>query len=82
MNNTISAIDSKSIPTDLFNTKLVFEKVDLELAHLQKEEESDEYSAFRFSLNNKKICYREAKITPTKTGQFVTLWKRNVSGII
>jgi hypothetical protein len=75
-------MDSKSIPTDLFNAKFLFEKADLELAYLQKESESDEYSAFRFSLNNKKICYREAKITPTKTGQFVTLWKRNTSGII
>ncbi|WET01439.1 MepB family protein [Flavobacterium sp. YJ01] len=82
MDFTISEIDSKSIPTDLFNAKLVFDKADLELAYLQKEDESDEYSAFRFSLNNKKICYREAKITPTKTGQFVTLWKRNKKGII
>ncbi|TEB40617.1 hypothetical protein D0809_29700, partial [Flavobacterium circumlabens] len=38
-----------------------------------------EYSAYRFQLNGKNICYREAKITPTKTGQFVTLWKRNQS---
>lgn len=49
---------------------------------LQKEDESEEYSAYRFVLNGQKICYREAKITPTKTGQFVTLWKRNQTGII
>ena len=33
-------------------------------------------------LNGKKIIFREAKITPTKTGQFVTLWKRNLENKI
>ncbi|CAM3701335.1 MepB family protein [Flavobacterium chungbukense] len=83
MNFTISTIDSKSIATDLFSAKeIIFDKAGLELTDLQKENESGEYSAFRFSLDNKNICYREAKITPTKTGQFVTLWKRNDNGII
>lgn len=83
MNFTTSKIDSKSIPTDLLNSKeKVFDLMDFELNDLRKENESEEYSAFRFSLNHKKICYREAKITPTKTGQFVTLWKRNQTGII
>ena len=71
------------IPTDLQLAKEnIFKKAGLEIISLQKEDESQEYSAYRFLLNNKKICYREAKITPTKTGQFVTLWKRNESGII
>ncbi|WP_369014166.1 MepB family protein [Flavobacterium anhuiense] len=60
----------------------IFKKADLQITSFQKESESEEYSAFRFQLNNKNICYREAKITPTKTGQFVTLWKRNRSGMI
>lgn len=60
----------------------IFDKADLQMTSLQKESESEEYSAYRFLLNNKNICYREAKITPTKTGQFVTLWKRNHSGTI
>lgn len=60
----------------------IFKKADLQITSFQKESESEEYSAFRFQLNNRNICYREAKITPTKTGQFVTLWKRNQSGII
>ena len=38
--------------------------------------ESLEYNAYRFGLNGKKIVFRSAKITPTKIGQFVTLWKR------
>ena len=29
----------------------------------------------------KKIQHRVSKITPTKNGQFVTLWKRNQNGI-
>ncbi len=66
----------------LLAKETIFDKVNLELSSLQKEAESDEYSAYRFQINNKNICYREAKITPTKTGQFVTLWKRNQAGTI
>lgn len=76
MNSTIG-------PPDLLLSKeSIFDKAYLQMASLQKESESEEYSAFRFQINNKNICYREAKITPTKTGQFVTLWKRNQSGTI
>lgn len=46
------------------------------------EEESEEYNACRFTLNNISIISRTAKITPTKTGQFVTLWKRENNGPI
>jgi len=60
----------------------IFDRADLQMTSLEKERESEEYSAFRFQLDNKNICYRESKITPTKTGQFVTLWKRNQSGTI
>lgn len=66
----------------LLSKEIIFDKAELQLESLQKETESEEYSAFRFLLNGKDICYREAKITPTKTGQFVTLWKRNEAGII
>jgi len=69
-------------PDLLLCKKNVFDKAELQAISLQKESESQEYSAYRFQINNKNICYREAKITPTKTGQFVTLWKRNQSGII
>jgi hypothetical protein len=46
------------------------------------ETESAEYAAYRFELNGFAVVYREAKITPTKIGQFVTLWKRNANEII
>lgn len=57
-------------------SKLVFEKIDLYISNLLIEKESQDYSAAQFELNNLKIIFREAKITPTKIGQFVTLWKR------
>jgi len=41
------------------------------------EKESSKYHACSFQLNEKRIVYRKAYITPTKTGQFVTFWKRN-----
>ncbi|WP_323854762.1 MepB family protein [Xenorhabdus koppenhoeferi] len=40
------------------------------------EAESRDYNAMRFKLNGKLIVFRQAKTTPNKQGQFVTLWKR------
>ncbi|PXY44260.1 MepB family protein [Flavobacterium hydrophilum] len=75
--------NSKSIPNDLILAReLIFDRCDLECTQPEPEDESAEYSAYRFEINCKKVCYRESKITPTKTGQFVTLWKRNTSGTI
>lgn len=45
------------------------------------EKEHAAYGAYCFTLNKKTIKFRVAKITPTKTGCFVTLWKRNDFGI-
>lgn len=42
----------------------------------QREAESADYGAYAFTLNDLAIRFRVAKITPTKVGQFVTLWKR------
>lgn len=46
------------------------------------EPESAEYGACFFDLNGLAIRFRVAKITPTKVGQFVTLWKRKGKGPI
>jgi hypothetical protein len=73
----------KSLPKDLILAReLVYDCFDFDCSQPQQESESIDYSAYRFYLNEKFICYREAKITPTKTGQFVTLWKRNRLGTI
>ncbi|WP_341751909.1 MepB family protein [Candidatus Tisiphia endosymbiont of Piscicola geometra] len=46
------------------------------------ESESIAYGAYMFKLNSMNVRFRVAKITPTKIGQFVTLWKRIGNGSI
>ncbi|QDL52968.1 MepB family protein [Rhodoferax aquaticus] len=41
------------------------------------EPESAEYAAHHLQINARSVRFRFAKITPTKGGQFVTLWKRS-----
>jgi hypothetical protein len=55
---------------------LVHQPAGLTLTDLQVEAESAEYGAARFMLDGRAVRFRVARITPTKTGQFVTLWKR------
>lgn len=62
--------------------KLVYEPLGFTCQNIAKEMESAEYGAYTFELNSKRIKFRVAKITPTKVGQFVTLWKRNGTGPI
>ena len=70
------------IHTDLMLVKeLVYDKWGFDLTNFRQHTESAEYNACSFVLNDKTIQYRSAKITPTKTGQFVTIWKRNKDGI-
>lgn len=54
----------------------------LTMHNLVQEKESKEYGACHFEIDDKKVLFRSAKITPTKTGQFVTLWKRIGNGPI
>ncbi len=60
----------------------VYDKCSLEFTQYIIEEESKEYSACQFKLNDMSIVARSAKITPKKLGQFVTLWKRIKNGPI
>lgn len=60
----------------------VFKTLDLEVGSFVSDKESAEYNAGSFVLDGVKIVYRSAKITPTKNGQFVTLWKRIENGTI
>jgi len=46
----------------------------------QREQESGEYGACRFEWEGRTVVFRVAKTTPTKIGQFVTIWKRPKSG--
>jgi hypothetical protein len=60
----------------------VFIPCGFELKNPIQEKESTAYSAFTFEINTLKIVFRIAKTTPTKIGQFVTLWKRVDKGPI
>lgn len=62
--------------------KNAYEPCGLTMDHFAIEAESEEYAASEFKMNGLNIKFRVAKITPTKTGQFVTIWKRIGSGPI
>ena len=72
-----------TIHTDLLLAKeQLYDSCGFKCSLPEKEKESAEYGAYSFQLNNKSIVFRAAKITPTKIGQFVTLWKRIGNGPI
>lgn len=62
--------------------ELAYEPSGLMCKNFEKEAESEEYGAFTFEMNGIRIKFRIGKITPTKVGQFVTLWKRIGDGVI
>ncbi len=62
--------------------KYAYEPSGFSCINLQQEAESQDYGACEFEMNNRRIKFRAAKITPTKGGQFVTLWKRIGTGPI
>lgn len=73
---------SKSIIQEIcLLEKLLFKTCGLSLSDLEPEAESQDYFAHSFKLNGQNVKFRTAKITPTKTGQFVSIWKRNDKGI-
>lgn len=45
-----------------------------------KDQECNAYFGCNFLLGSKHIKFRKAKLTPKKSGQFVTLWKRDAKG--
>ena len=60
----------------------IFKNCSLKITNIISHNESKEYSACSFFLNENRIIFRNAKITPKKQGQFVTFWKRSESGPI
>ena len=59
----------------------VYEPAGMKVTHPPRcEAESAEYGACRVGLDGYAIAFRVAKITPTKIGQFVTIWKRPTPG--
>ena len=74
--------EKNPLSSELFQVKeLVYDTCNFEFSNLIIDSESEEYQACSFKLNTFEIIHRLSKITPTKTGQFVTIWKRNDKGI-
>ncbi|PDY86783.1 MepB family protein [Bacillus toyonensis] len=74
---------SVTIHRDLLATKdLVYSLCRFECSQPRIETQNAEYGAYVFNLNALSIRFRVAKITPTKVGQFVTLWERSGDGPI
>lgn len=69
-------------PDLLVAQQVLYKPAGLQVHAFKQEAESKDYGACTFSLNNQCIVFRVAKITPTKIGQFVTLWKRVENGPI
>ncbi|MDB0011240.1 MepB family protein [Crocinitomicaceae bacterium] len=61
---------------------LIYDKCKLKVENYILENESQEYKAMRYTINNYNIVSRNSKLTPKKNGQFVTFWKRKNNGPI
>ncbi|OYU79396.1 MAG: hypothetical protein CFE23_14255 [Flavobacterium sp. BFFFF1] len=66
---------------DLETAKAIYQQFGFEFTNFKESAEGKEYAACSFELDHQKVQYRASKITPTKTGQFVTIWKRSVIGL-
>lgn len=70
------------IPSELTSLIVLLEELNQPISDVFSESESKEYNAFDFKIDNFSVKFRTSKITPTKNGQFVTLYKRIESGTI
>ena len=74
---------SHDIYSDFFKAQtLAYTPSGLQAKLIEHEAESKEYGACVVEVNNIRAKFRTGKITPTKIGQFVTLWKRIGKGPI
>lgn len=60
--------------------ELVYNVCEFDCSEPCLEVQNAEYGAYLFHANKRLIRFRAAKITPSKTGQFVTLWQRMGDG--
>ncbi|MBT2385869.1 MepB family protein [Streptomyces sp. ISL-11] len=71
------------IPRDLLAAKeLLYDPSGFVCSQPVPEAESAEYGACELTLDGLSVRFRVAKTTPTKVGQFVTVWKRSEGGPI
>ncbi len=62
--------------------QLAYAPAGLVCKNFQLEDESSDYGASEFEVNNFRTKFRIGKKTPKKSGSFVTLWKRTGQGPI
>ncbi|KJY40665.1 MULTISPECIES: MepB family protein [unclassified Streptomyces] len=75
--------DSIGVPGDLLAAKSrVYDACGFTCSQPEPEAESAEYAAHAFVLDGRRVRFRAARTTPTKVGQFVTVWKRSARGPI
>ncbi|MEU7164550.1 MepB family protein [Streptomyces morookaense] len=68
---------------DLLSAKaLVYEPGGFACSTPVPEPESAEYAACAFTVDGRSVRFRVARTTPTKAGQFVTVWQRSAEGPI
>lgn len=64
------------------NARQQWHTAGLAWANVVPEPESADYCAHTLTLGERPAAFRVAKTTPTKLGQFVTLWQRSAQGPI
>ncbi|WP_354637451.1 MepB family protein [Kitasatospora camelliae] len=75
--------DTASVHGDLAAAKaLVYDPCGFTCTQPVPEAESADYAAHAFSVDGLRVRFRAARTTPTKVGQFVTVWKRRPGGPI
>lgn len=57
--------------------KIIYKPNQLFVESIREEKQNAAYGAGAFRLSSKKVRFRVAKITPTKTGQFVAFWEKD-----
>lgn len=71
------------VHSDLLAAKaLVYDPSGFSCSRPVAEAESADYGAHEFTLDGYSVRFRAARTTPTKVGQFVTVWKRSAAGPI
>ena len=55
---------------------IVYKPNNLMITNLKEEKQNAEYAGCLFHLNNKTIRFRKSKVTPNKTGQFVSFGRK------
>ena len=59
--------------------KMIYEPNDLYVKSVQEEKQNSKYGAGTFQLASRTVRFRVANITPTKVGQFVAFWEKDIN---